>query len=43
MGENNYDMVIIAVAHKSFIKIGKVKIQSFIKNKQAIYDIKNLL
>ena len=40
---NYYDMVIIAVAHKIFIKIGKTKIQSFIKNKQAIFDIKNVL
>jgi UDP-N-acetyl-D-galactosamine dehydrogenase len=37
-----YDGVIIAVAHKEFIKMGINKIKSYCKSKHVIYDLKHI-
>ena len=37
-----YDIIIIAVAHKLFIKMGRNQIISFAKNKNIIFDLKNV-
>ena len=37
-----YDVIIIAVAHKKFVKEGKKNIISFVKKKNIIFDIKNI-
>ena len=37
-----YDAIIIAVAHKKFVKEGKKNIISFAKKKNIIFDIKNI-
>ena len=39
---NKYDVIIIAVAHKYFIKMGIVKIKSFAKKNNIIFDIKSI-
>lgn len=38
--EGTYDAIIIAVAHKQFIKLGVENIRRFGKNKHVLYDLK---
>lgn len=40
--KNYYDVVIIAVPHKIFIKMGIKKIKSLCKKKSTIFDLKNI-
>ena len=40
--KKNYDMVILAVDHKKFKKLGKKYFTTLIKNRGQIYDLKNL-
>ena len=39
---NHYDLVVIAVPHSSFMKLGIDRIKDSAKNKNVIYDIKGL-
>ncbi len=39
----NYDLVILAVSHKQFIKMGKKGINKLMKGKNNFFDIKNIL
>ncbi len=41
--ENNYDAIIIAVAHQQFKELGSKKIRAFGKSNSIVYDIKYLL
>lgn len=38
----NYDGLILAVPHSKFIKMGEVKLKSFIKNRGPFFDIKGV-
>ena len=40
--ENNYDGIIMAVAHKIFIEMGKIEILNLCKKNHVIYDLKYL-
>jgi len=40
--EKSYDGVIIAVAHKEFLKMGLKKIKTFCKSSHIIYDLKHI-
>jgi UDP-N-acetyl-D-galactosamine dehydrogenase len=40
--EKSYDGVIIAVAHKEFIKMGLRKIKTYCKSSHIIYDLKHI-
>ena len=40
--KNYYDVIIIAVAHNEFIRLGKKNILAFAKKKNIIFDIKNI-
>jgi UDP-N-acetyl-D-glucosamine/UDP-N-acetyl-D-galactosamine dehydrogenase len=40
---NTYDVIVLAVAHNEFIKIGVDKIRSFGKKNHILYDIKSIL
>ena len=40
--KKSYDGVIIAVAHKEFIKMGINIIKSYCKSKHVIYDLKHI-
>ncbi|HEX7026230.1 MAG TPA: Vi polysaccharide biosynthesis UDP-N-acetylglucosamine C-6 dehydrogenase TviB [Gammaproteobacteria bacterium] len=42
-GENRYDAVILAVAHREFIEMGAAKIRAFGKQNSIIYDVKYML
>ena len=42
LDENNYDGIIIAVAHKIFIEMGKIEILNLSKKDHVIYDLKYL-
>ena len=42
LDENNYDGIIIAVAHKIFIEMGKIEILNLSKKNHVIYDLKYL-
>ena len=42
LDKNNYDGVIIAVAHKMFIEMGKIEILNLCKKNHVIYDLKYL-
>jgi UDP-N-acetyl-D-glucosamine/UDP-N-acetyl-D-galactosamine dehydrogenase len=42
LDKNNYDGVIIAVAHKIFIEIGKIEILNLCKKNYVIFDLKYL-
>ena len=42
LDKNNYDGVIIAVAHKIFIEMGKIEILNLCKKNHVIYDLKYL-
>tara|TARA_B100001093_G_scaffold516416_1_gene595136 strand:- start:6507 stop:7787 length:1281 start_codon:yes stop_codon:yes gene_type:complete len=42
LDKNNYDGIIIAVAHKIFIKMGKMEILNLCKKNHVIYDLKYL-
>ena len=42
LDKNNYDGIIMAVAHKIFIKMGKIKILDLCKKNHVIYDLKYL-
>ena len=42
LDKNNYDGIIIAVAHKIFIEMGKIKILNLCKKNHVIYDLKYL-
>jgi len=39
---NNYDVIIISVAHSHFKKLGFKKVTNFAKNNNIIFDIKNI-
>ena len=39
---NKYDIIIIAVAHDEFIKVGEKKIMAFGKKNSIIFDVKNI-
>ena len=40
--KNYYDVIIIAVAHNEFIRLGKKNIINFAKKKNIIFDLKNI-
>ena len=40
LDKNNYDGIIIAVAHKIFIEMGKIEILNLCKKNHVIYDLK---
>ena len=40
--KKSYDIIILAVAHKCFKKIGKKKIQLYLKKNGLIFDLKNI-
>ena len=42
LDKNNYDGIIIAVAHKIFIEMGKIEILNLCKKNHVIYDLKYL-
>ena len=42
LDENNYDGIIVAVAHKIFIEMGKIEILNLCKKNHVIYDLKYL-
>jgi UDP-N-acetyl-D-glucosamine/UDP-N-acetyl-D-galactosamine dehydrogenase len=42
LDKNNYDGIIIAVAHKIFVEMGKIKILNLCKKNHVIYDLKYL-
>ena len=42
LNSNNYDAVVIAVAHDKFKRIGENKIRSLCKKKHVIFDLKSL-
>jgi UDP-N-acetyl-D-galactosamine dehydrogenase len=42
LDKNNYDGVVIAVAHKIFIEMGKIEILNLCKKNRVIYDLKYL-
>ena len=42
LDKDNYDGVIIAVAHKMFIEMGKIEILNLCKKNHVIYDLKYL-
>ena len=39
---NYYDVILITVAHNVFLKMGLNKISKFAKQKNIIFDIKNI-
>jgi len=41
--KNNYDAIVLAVAHDEFLKLSATKIHSFGKENHLIYDIKSVL
>ena len=43
LSNNNYDAIIITVAHKEFISMGAEAIHALGKSKHIIYDVKNIL
>ena len=40
--KNNYDVVVLAVDHKKFRKLGKKYFKNLLSKKGQIYDLKNL-
>ena len=40
LNKNDYDGIIIAVAHKIFIEMGKIEILNLCKKNHVIYDLK---
>jgi len=41
--ENQYDAVIVAVAHEEFVEMGAEKIRALCKPEGVLYDVKNIL
>ena len=41
--KNNYDALVVAVAHNVFKKMSIKNVLSFLKNNYIIYDLKNIL